>query len=361
VIRDPDIDWMRRAVRIASLSLGRTWPNPGVGCVLIRDGRLIGQGRHERCGEAHAEVLALRDAERRGESARGATAYVTLAPCTRHGRQPPCVDALVAAGVARVVAAIDDPNQDDARALLAKAGIAYEVGCGRALAEHVHGGFLTRIRLGRPRLTGKWAMTLDGSIAAVGGDAKWISTPEALALSRRRRRAFDAIVVGAGTAARDNPSLFAVPARGRGPVRVVLSASARLDDGNLVATAARTPTWLVHDANAEARAIAELAGRGIRAIAVADAHDPAAVAQALGREGLNDVLIEGGAAVHGGYLRAGLYDRLEVYVSAVTLGGGLPVATGAGVAAIADGARWEHECPPRLDGGTVALRLRSRR
>lgn len=352
---------MRHALRLASLSLGRTWPNPGVGCVLTRDGRQIGQGRHERCGEAHAEVMALRDAARRGESARRATAYVTLAPCTRQGRQPPCVDALVAAGVARVVAAIDDPNQDDARVRFAAAGIAYEVGCERALAEHVHGGFLARIRLGRPRLTGKWAMTLDGSIAAAGGDAKWISSPEALAWSRRRRRAFDAIVVGAGTAARDNPSLFAVPARGRGPVRVVLSATARLDDGNLVATAALTPTWLVHSADAEPRAVAELAGRGVRPIAVPDAHDAVAVAQALGREGLNEVLVEGGAAVHGGFLRAGLYDRLEVYLAATTLGGGVPVAAGDGASAIAAGARWDHECAPRLVGGTLSLRLRANR
>nr|MBA3686718.1 riboflavin biosynthesis protein RibD [Planctomycetota bacterium] len=169
----PDAMHMRRALRLASLSLGMTWPNPGVGCVLVRDGRVIGEGRHRACGEQHAEVAAIADCRARGGDPAGATAYVTLAPCTRQGRQPPCVTALREARVARVVAAIADPVQDDARRLLAEAGIAYDVGCMRASAAALHGGFLSRVLDGRPRLTGKWAMTLDGAIAAAGGDAQW--------------------------------------------------------------------------------------------------------------------------------------------------------------------------------------------
>ncbi len=346
---------MRRALRLASLGLGATAPNPSVGCVLVRAGRLIGEGRHRRCGAEHAEVAALQDARRRGADPRGATAYVTLAPCTRPGRQPPCAAVLVAAGVARVVAAIADPHQEDAGRFLP--GINYAVGCGADVARQIHGGFLTRIHHGRPRITGKWAMTLDGCLAAVGGDSKWISTPAALALARRRRRAFDAIVVGSGTAAADDPQLLAVGARGHldgaGPRRVVLGRDPRINEPAKLLAPAAAPLLVAADA-AVLRARPWL---GPHLIDQVDSHDPQAVAAWLGRLGCNDVLVEGGAQIHAAWLAAGLYDRLEIYLGTVALGGGLAVAIGGACARIAEGGAFVHEEAPRLIAGGVVLRL----
>nr|MBA3938800.1 dihydrofolate reductase family protein [Planctomycetota bacterium] len=280
-------------------------------------------------------------------------------PCTRQGRQPPCVAALVAARVARVVAAIGDPNQDEAGEQLEAAGIAYEEGCQAELAAHLHGGFLSRVAVGRPRFTGKWAMTLDGSIATGELDSAWISSLPALAASRRRRRVFDGIVIGSGTAFHDDPSLLAAQIGERTPVRIVLSSRAELKDGSmLVATRAQAPVLVVHGAHAPAENLAALRSHAIELLAVADPHDALQVAQALGQYGFNELLVEGGAHIHGAFLRAGLYDRLELYTGFATLGGGLPVCSGLGVATIAEGQRWEAEAPPRLLGETVALRLR---
>lgn len=335
---DADAAWMARALRLASLSLGMTWPNPGVGCVLVRGGACIGEGRHRRCGDLHAEAAALADCRARGLDARGATAYVTLAPCTRHGRQPPCADALVAAGVARVVAAIPDPHQDEAARRLRPAGIAYEVGLLGHIARHLHGGFLSRVVRGRPRLTGKWAASADGRLAAAPGVRTAISCPSAYALMRRRRRAFDAVVVGAGTAGADDPALTAPRPRRHGdeagPLRVVLSrsgavAAARLRDGS-------APTLVVHGRGGAPPP-------GVRGLAVDDPHDPAQVAAALGALGLNDVVVEGGARVHAAWMP--LYDRIEVYAGAVVLGGGVP-------APAPPAAGWVAEGGPELVGST---------
>jgi diaminohydroxyphosphoribosylaminopyrimidine deaminase/5-amino-6-(5-phosphoribosylamino)uracil reductase len=354
-----DRQWMSRALRLATLSLGRTWPNPGVGAVVVKDGRLIGQGRHAVYGQAHAEVNALGHCRAQGHDPAGATVYVTLAPCTRHGKQPPCVAALVAARVARVVAAIGDPNQDEAGEQLEAAGIAYEEGCLEELAAHLHGGFLSRVAVGRPRFTGKWAMTLDGSIATGELDSAWISSLPALAASRRRRRVFDGIVIGSGTAFHDDPSLLSAQVGERTPVRIVLSSRAELKDGSmLVGTRAQAPVLVVHGTQAPADNLAALRTHAIELLAVADPHDPLQVAQALGQYGFNELLVEGGAHIHGAFLRAGLYDRLELYTGFTTLGGGLPVCSGLGVPTIAEGQRWQAEGPPRLLGETVALRLR---
>jgi diaminohydroxyphosphoribosylaminopyrimidine deaminase/5-amino-6-(5-phosphoribosylamino)uracil reductase len=353
-----DAAWMRRALRLASRSAGMTWPNPGVGCVLVRAGMILGQGRHVCCGDLHAETAALADCRARGHDPAGATAYVTLAPCTRHGRQPPCTEALVAARIARVVVAVADPAQDDARSVLTAHGIAYDTGVEAAAAAHLHGGFLTRIRLGRPRFTGKWAMSLDGAIAAADGRGGALSSPLALAAMRRRRRACDAILIGAGTAAVDDPTLLASTPRRPGPVRVVVSAQGRAAP-RLLATIPAAPLWVVHDHRAPSEALATLACGGARTFAVADAHDPRAVAAVLGAQGLNDVVVEGGAAVHGVWLRAGLYDRLEVYLAPCVLGGGLPAAVGAGCAVAAAAGYIAEEPPQQLDG-TMRLRLRRR-
>lgn len=337
-----DQAWMARALRLATLSLGMTWPNPGVGCVLVRDGRLIGAGRHRRCGDLHAETSALADCRARGTDPRGATAYVTLAPCTRQGRQPACSAALIAAGIVRVVAAIPDPFQDDAAACLGAAGIAYEVGCLAAVAQHVHGGFLNRMRCGRPRLTGKWATSADGFIAAAPLTRTAISCPAAYALMRRRRRAFDAVLVGSRTVDADDPALTAPRPRRHGgdlgPLRIVVARDARLSGARLRDGSA--PTLVVHAPGA-------VPPDGVGGLTVADPHDPAQVAMALGQMGLNDVVIEGGALMHAAWLP--FYDRLEIYTSQQPLGGGVPAPPPPG-----DG--WQREGGPALAGTTRLAR-----
>ena len=285
-------------------------------------------------------MAALADCRRRGEDPAGATVYVTLAPCTRSGRQPPCTDALIAARVAQVIAGIADPHQDDAGAVLGAAGIGYTV-LDDPLARHLHGGFLSRIRLGRPRLTGKWAMTLDGCIAAVGGDSGWISDPLALARSRRRRRAFDGILVGAGTARHDDPELLTPRGRrpdGSGPLRLVLTRTAAPLSGRLAQGSVPALTVGPHGAL-----------RSIDDSAIA-------IAAALGAHGLNEVLVEGGAQIHAAFLAAGLYDRLEVYLAGRTLGGGVSPAGQRGVPTIAGGTGWALEEPPIMLGDTCLLR-----
>ncbi len=353
-----DERWMARALRLASLSLGRTWPNPGVGCVIARAGILLGEGRHQRCGDVHAEIAALADCRQRGNDPTGATVYVSLAPCTRSGRQPPCAPGLIAAKVARVVAAIADPHQDTAAQSFAAAGIAYDVGCLAGAATHIHGGFLSLVRSGRPRFTGKWAMTLDGAIASDSGDSKWISDDEALALSRRRRRAFDAIVIGAHTLRRDDPRLLATHARRHGdddgPVRVVVTTQGDLPPtAHLWSRAA--PTWIIANTMRDDERV-RLESAGCRITFGVDG--PLAIAAHFSAQGCNEVLVEGGAQLHGVFLRAHLYDRLEIYIGGRTLGGGLPAAVGSGVDRIALGAEWRHEAPPRLLGATTLLRLR---
>ena len=180
-----DQRWMRRAIRQGLRGLGVSSPNPSVGSVIVRDGKVIGEGFHRQCGGPHAEREALADCQRRGHDPQGATVYVTLAPCTKHGRTPPCSDALIAAQVARVVVAQPDPMQGDTAGLLRAAGIAYEDGVCPQESLALHGGFLSRITQGRPRLTAKWAMTVDGHLACENGASGWISHAAALNTAAR--------------------------------------------------------------------------------------------------------------------------------------------------------------------------------
>lgn len=359
-----DRRWMLRALRLASLAAGTTWPNPGVGCVIVRDGAVLGEGFTaafvaEKSRE-HGEAAALRQCRERALTVTGATAYVTLAPCTKRSAAAgeACSLALRTAGVARVVIAVADPNQSDSVEHLTAHGVQVDTGVCAAEAEHLHGGFLSRITAKRPRFTGKWAMTLDGCLAAHTGASGWISSPEALALSRRRRRAFDAILIGGGTAKADDPQLLASRPRTRnamsGPLRIVVSSGADLsDESRLLHSLDQAPLLVVHGVGADP---SRLRTWGAEAQALDDPHDANQLARMLGGWGLNDVLVEGGAAIHGAFLRAGLYDRLEVYQGATTLGGGLPIARGTGVPAIPDGQHWHPETAPRLLGTTILTR-----
>ncbi len=319
---------MRAALALARRSLGRTWPNPAVGCVIVRDGRVIARGRTQEGGRPHAEADAIAHA---AEPLKGATVYVTLEPCSHHGRTPPCADALVAAGVARVVSALEDPDprvKGQGHARLKAAGIAVDVGEGAAQAAEVNAGFLLRVKEGRPLFHLKLASSLDGRIATASGESKWITGEAARADGQRLRATHDAILVGIGTAVADDPELTCrLPGlAGRSPVRIVLDSKARLAPTSKLATTARqVPVWLVCTSAAPAAAREVLQKAGVEIVEVAAGADGrvdvAAAGQALGARGLTRVLVEGGGQVAAAFLKAGLVDRISSYRAGLVLGG----------------------------------------
>jgi len=318
---------MRAALALARRSLGRTWPNPAVGCVIVKDGVIVGRGRTRDGGRPHAEVDALAQA---GEAARGATVYVTLEPCSHHGKSPPCADALVGAGVAKVVSALQDPNPQVNGAgheRLRRAGITVEVGEGAKEAAEINAGFLLREVEGRPLFHLKMATSLDGRIATASGESKWITGPAARADGQRLRALHDAIVVGANTVAADDPELTCrLPGlESYSPIRIVLDSKARMSSGSKLAlTANRTPVWLICTRQAPAGARDALQAKGVEVIEVGSNAqgrvDVAAVAQELGRRKLTRVLIEGGGEVAAAFLGAGLVDRVTSYRAGLLLG-----------------------------------------
>ena len=317
---------MAHALRLASRGLGRVWPNPAVGCVIVAEGRVVGRGWTQPGGRPHAEAGALAQA---GAAARGATAFVTLEPCAHHGRTPPCAAALVAAGVARVVTALTDPDprvSGGGHAMLRAAGIAVTEGVQAAAARRLNAGFLSRVTRGRPILTLKLATSLDGRIATAAGESRWITGPAARLRVHAMRAAHDAVLVGGGTARADDPELTV---RGLGtdwqPARIVAAAGLDLPRaGRLAASVAAGPLWLLHAPDAPAAAQAFWSGLGARLLAVprgADgALDPVAMLARLGDEGLTRVYCEGGGALAAALLRAGVADRLAVFAAGLALG-----------------------------------------
>jgi len=308
---------MRHALALAARGLGRTWPNPSVGCVLVRDGIVLARGNTQPGGRPHAEVVAL---ARAGSAVAGATAYVTLEPCAHHGKTPPCADALVAAGIGRCVVALQDPDpRVDGGGIrrLRDAGIPVTTGVCEAEAAALNAGFLMRVRQGRPLVTLKLATTLDGRIATHGGESRWITGPAARARGHLMRADHDAILVGIGTALADDPDLTCRLAglEDRSPVRIVLDGRLRLPlTSRLVRTATETPTWIVTLAAGDPLRRQAYEQAGVTVIAVprdADGRpDLKAAMAALGDRGLTRVLAEGGAAVAAALVRAGLVDRL---------------------------------------------------
>lgn len=319
---------MRAALALARRSLGRTWPNPAVGCVIVKDGRVVARGRTQEGGRPHAEADALLQA---GSRARGATVYVTLEPCSHHGRTPPCADALVGAGVARVVSALEDPDprvKGQGHARLKAAGITVEVGEGGKEAAEVNAGFLMRVTEGRPLFRLKLASSLDGRIATASGESKWITGEAARSDGQRLRATHDAILVGAGTVTADDPELTCrLPGLGaRSPVRVVLASKAGIAPTSRLATTARqVPVWVLCTSAASAASREILQKDGVEVIEVAAGGDGrvdiAAAARALGQRGLTRVLIEGGGQIAAAFLKAGLIDRIQSYRAGLILGG----------------------------------------
>jgi diaminohydroxyphosphoribosylaminopyrimidine deaminase / 5-amino-6-(5-phosphoribosylamino)uracil reductase len=318
---------MRAALALARRSLGRTWPNPAVGCVIVKDGAVIGRGRTRDGGRPHAEVDALTQA---GDAARGATVYVTLEPCSHFGKSPPCADALIKAGIVKVVSALQDPNPQvngQGHARLRAAGIAVEIGEGAKEATEINAGFLLQLSEGRPLFHLKVASSLDGRIATASGESKWITGAASRADGQRLRATHDAILVGASTVAADDPELTCrLPGLDSySPVRIVLDSKARTSPGSKLAlTANKTPVWLVCTRDAPTAAREALQAKGVQVIEVASNAqgrvDIAAAARTLGERRLTRVLVEGGGEVAAAFLKANLVDRLTTYQAGLLMG-----------------------------------------
>jgi diaminohydroxyphosphoribosylaminopyrimidine deaminase/5-amino-6-(5-phosphoribosylamino)uracil reductase len=318
---------MRRALELAERGRGLTSPNPLVGAVVVCNGEIVGEGFHERAGGPHAEVVALQAA---GGRARGATLYVTLEPCNHTGRTPPCVPAIFAAGITRVVAAVADPNPrvvGGGVAALRERGVAVVTGVLADEAAAQNRAFFTAMRERRPHVTLKAGMTADGKIADLNGTARWITGEAARAASHRQRSTMDAIVVGITTVLRDDPALtvrLGTPWP-REPWRVVLDSQARTPAAARVITGARPSRALiaVGEAAPTARVAAlQAAGATVLRVPTRDGRvDPAAVLRALLERDVLAVLVEGGGEVHAALLDAGLVDRVTLYVAPLLLGG----------------------------------------
>ena len=326
-----DLSHMRAALALARRGLGTTWPNPSVGCVIVRDGQVVGRGWTQPGGRPHAETEAL---ARAGAAARGATAFVTLEPCSHWGRTPPCCDALIAAGVARVVAAAGDPDpRVDGRGLrrLREAGIAVEQGLLEAEARAVIAGFVRRITRGLPLVTLKLATTLDGRIATAAGESRWITGSAARRAAHALRATHDAILIGSGTALADDPDLTCrIPGMARVPLpRVVADTRLRTPlASRLVRTARVVPTWIATRTGQGPSALAPFLEAGVEILPVPAQRgglDLTALLGALAQRGVTRVLAEGGAGLAAGLLRAGLVQRVAWFHAPGIMGGdGLP-------------------------------------
>ena len=325
---------MAQALQLAERGLYTTSPNPRVGCVLVRDGKVIGEGWHERAGEPHAEIHALRAA---ADVARGATAYVTLEPCSHHGRTPPCADALIAAGVARVVVAMQDPNPLVAGQGISKlraAGIAVECGLMEAAARELNIGFFTRMTRGTPWVRSKIAASLDGRTALGNGESQWITGPAARQDVQHWRARACAVLTGIGTVLADDPQLNVRNIETtRQPLRAVVDNGLRLPPDARLLNSRPSPASgrgdggeggvVVYTAIPDAQKSAALAQAGAHVVVLSDVNgsvDVAAVLRDLASRGCNEVLVEAGSKLNGSLLKAGLIDELVLYLAPQMLG-----------------------------------------
>ncbi len=352
---DADRAWMRLA--LAEAERGRGWvePNPMVGAVVVRDGTVVGLGHHRRFGGPHAEVEAL---ARAGDDARGATLYVSLEPCCHSGKTPPCTEAIMAAGIKRVVAAMRDPFprvSGGGFARLRQAGIEVIAGAEAETARRLNAPYLKRLATGLPHVTAKWAMTLDGKTATASGDSRWISGERSRSLVHEVRGTMDVIAVGIGTALTDNPELTARPPGPRIPLRLVLDGTARLSlNSRLVQTAREIPLLVAVTDRASIERVEALVNAGceVARFPVQGAVPILPLLEELGRRGLTNLLVEGGGAVLGAFLDAGQVDAVDVFLAPAIEGGTHPFgpARGGGVSTMAEALRLVWSDVTLIDG-----------
>jgi diaminohydroxyphosphoribosylaminopyrimidine deaminase/5-amino-6-(5-phosphoribosylamino)uracil reductase len=358
-----DLALMRAALALARRGLGAVWPNPAVGCVIARDGRVLGRGWTQPGGRPHAETEALR---RAGDAARGATLYTSLEPCCHWGKTPPCAEAVIAAGVARVVTALEDPDPRVAGggfARLRAAGLAVEVGLAAEEAAEINAGFISRVRHGRPMVTLKLASSLDGRIATATGDSRWVTGPAARERAHLLRASHDAVMVGIGTAAADDPELTCrLPGlEDHSPVRIVIDRQLRLSPKSRLSAGARTvPAWVLTLRPVDPRRRDALVAKRVEVIEVdgdgAGGIDIAAALAALGARGITRLLVEGGAGLAALLLRAGLVDRLAWFHAPSLIGSdGVPAIEALGLAKISDMPSFVRQGLQAIGPDTLAL------
>lgn len=343
-----DARFMRAALALARRGLGRTRPNPSVGCVIVKTGLVVGRGWTQPGGRPHAETEAL---ARAGRNAKGADAYISLEPCCHHGQTPPCTDALIAAGVRRAVIAVEDPDprvSGKGVAALRAAGIVVDVGMCANEAREINAGFMATVTRGRPLVTLKLATSLDGRLAVASGESRWITGEPARARAHLLRAMSDAVMVGSGTVIADDPELTCrLPGLSdRKPVRIVIDGGMRVPlTARLVADARQTPTWFVvrHGISGERRDA--LVNCGVDLIDVPASAtgetDLAAALAALAKRGITRVLVEGGARLAAALVRGGLVDRIAWFHAPSLIGGdGRPALDALGVAAPGEAPRF---------------------
>jgi diaminohydroxyphosphoribosylaminopyrimidine deaminase/5-amino-6-(5-phosphoribosylamino)uracil reductase len=366
-----DHAYLSRAIELAERGAGRVSPNPMVGAVVARDGELLGEGWHDEYGGAHAEVNAL--AACGDADVRGASLYVSLEPCCHHGRQPPCTDAILAAGLGRVVVGSDDPSSKASGrglGILRDDGIQVDVAGGELAtrARLLNQAFRKHARTGRPLVVFKSAMSLDGKVATQGGDSKWISSEGSRAVAHRWRASLDAVAVGIGTALADDPQLTArIDGVYHQPRRVVFDSTARLPlDSKLVAEAREVPVVVVVSRAAPRGATDALETAGVDVLVATGQNEPARIASALDQLGSLDppvtsVLLEGGPHLAGSFMDAGEIDEVRLFIAPLVLGGrtARDPLEGEGVDRVADAMRaLTLTCEPLAGDVLVTARLR---
>lgn len=319
---------LNRCFELARKGEGWVSPNPMVGCVIVKDGRIVGEGIHRRFGGPHAERAALRAA---GGKVRGATLYVNLEPCSHHGKTPPCVDAIIGSGIRRVVASCLDPNpvvHGKGFAALRNAGVLVEVGLLRKQAEALNEPFFHFMKTKLPFVGLKVAQTLDGRVADVRGESKWITSEQSRKEGHRLRSVYDAILVGAGTIKKDNPELTVRAVRGRSPIRVVLDPRLSLPLKSKVFRTRDAETLILSAARAMTRnkqKVRALSARGVKILGLAKGHrfEPAQILRILAALGISSVLVEGGPTTASRFLTVRQVNRIHSFIAPALLGGGL--------------------------------------
>jgi diaminohydroxyphosphoribosylaminopyrimidine deaminase/5-amino-6-(5-phosphoribosylamino)uracil reductase len=334
---------MQFALQLASMARGKTNPNPMVGAVIVKDGRIIGFGAHLKAGEPHAEVHAFRMA---GEAAEGATLYVTLEPCSHHGKTPPCADLVIRSKVKRVVVAMEDPNPLVAgrgTARIREAGIEVEVGVLEAEAKCLNERFIYNITSRLPFVVLKTAMTLDGKIATSTNDSRWITGPTAREAVHRLRDEVDGILVGIGTVLADDPELTTRLPEGGGshPTRIILDSKLRVAEMAKVLDTSVAPTWIVTGQDIDEEKKARFLARGVNVISLPTAGSHASIRpllETLYEKGITHLLVEGGASVNGSFLESGLVNKVISFIAPKLVGGSTAPTPfgGAGIAKMAD-------------------------